>query len=159
SGSVVEAVEAVADLDRATLTVSISDSDLYEGHVQARVPRGSRLVLVAATWPEREMPGGERRAATPGAYVPDGGRPHLRQAITVSGETGSSVVIDGLVVDGNLVVDPGDLESLTVAHCTITGRLLVRSEEEELNSGLEVRIVRSVVGRVELDPSVPLFTA
>lgn len=153
--TIAEALLPVADVDHATFTAAISNSDLYAGDLAAAVPRGGRLVLVAATWPERELPGGERRAARPGVYVPDGVRPHVRGSITVSGEAGASVVIDGLVVEGDLIVDPGDLGSLTLAHCTIAGELRVRGEPEALNAGLEVRIVRSVLERIRLDESVP----
>jgi P2-related tail formation protein len=156
--TIAEALVPVSDVDRATFTVSISDSDLHAGGVAVAIPRGTRLVLVAATWPERELPRGERRAATPGVYAPDGVRPHVRGPIAVSGEAGSSVVIDGLALEGDLVVDSGDLGSLTVAHCTIEGELRVRGEPQAPNAGLEVRLVRSAVGRVRLSDAVPVIT-
>jgi hypothetical protein len=156
--TIAEAAAAIAGVDRATFTVSISDSDRHAGDVAVAVPRGTRLVVVAATWPERELPSGERRAPTPGVYAPDGLRPHVRGEITVSGEIGSSVVIDGLVLEGDLVVDPGELGSLTVAHCTIDGELRVRGEPSASNAGLEVRLVRSAIGRVRLGDAVPVVT-
>jgi hypothetical protein len=156
--TIAKALVAVSDLDRATLTVSISDSDRHAGSAAVAIPRGTRLVLVAATWPERELPRGERRAATPGVYAPDGVRPHVRGPIAVSGEAGSSVVVDGLLLEGDLVVDPGDLGSLTIAHCTIDGELRVRGEPGAANAGLEVRLVRSAVGRVRLSDAVPIVT-
>jgi hypothetical protein len=155
--TIAEGIVGVADADRVTFTVSISDSDRHAGNVSAAVPRGTRLVIVAATWPELELPRGGSRA-TPGVYAPDGVRPHVRGSITVSGDVGSSVVIDGLVLEGDLIVDPGELGSLTVAHCTIAGEIRVDGEPSAANAGLEVRLVRSAVGRVDLGDAVPMVS-
>jgi Phage tail protein (Tail_P2_I) len=158
AGTIAAALGHITDVDHATLTVSISDSDRHAGNATVAVPRGTRLVLVAATWPERELPGGERRAPTPGVYAPDGVRPHIKGPIRISGDVGSSVVIDGLVLEGDLIVDPGELASLTVAHCTIHGELRVGSKPSGPNAGLEVRLVRSALGRVRLGDAVPVIT-
>ena len=68
-------------------------------------------------WPTRACPAASGRGPGAGRYVPDGLRPHVRGTLTVTGGPGSSVVLDGLMLEGDVVVDPGDLGSLTVAQC------------------------------------------
>ena len=148
-----------------TTTVSVGDSTRYAGGVEVRVVGQTRLVLVAAHWPTRELPDGRVEAPVPGRYTPDGLRPHVTGDLRIVGEPGSSVVVDGLVVEGDLVVGPGDLGSLTLAHCTVTGS--VRLEAPSVapgdpavghNETLAVRVVRSVVGAIDLGETVPTIS-
>jgi hypothetical protein len=64
------------------------------------------------------------------------------------------VVVDGILLEGDLVVAPGTLGSLTVSQTTVTGR--VRTDlDDRTNGDLRVRVVRSVVGGIALGPVVP----
>ena len=143
---------------RATYTVSVGNSDRYAAAVAVDVPAGTRLVLVAADWPARVLPDGEVLGPVPGRYGPDGLRPCLRGSLTFRGGPGSSVVLDGLLVDGDVVVGPGDLGSLGVAATTVTGALRVESGEPGANGSLLVRVERSILGRLEAAPTVPAVT-
>ncbi|MGC0273293.1 phage tail protein [Pseudactinotalea sp. Z1739] len=143
----------------ATATVSIADSARYPANLAVEVPPGTRLVLVAARWRERVLPNGNVEAPAPGRYTPDGLRPHLRGTVQVTGGPGSSLVLDGLLLEGDLVIEPGDLGSLTIAHTTLTGSVQVRSEPEAANATLQVRLERAAVGAVAAGPSVPLLRA
>jgi len=78
--------------------------------------------------------------------------------VRVTGEPGASVVVDGLLVEGDLVVRPGDLGSLTLAHCTVSGEVRVEGGTSGRNEALSVRVVRSVVGAVVLDEAVPTIS-
>ncbi|MEO3807257.1 hypothetical protein [Nonomuraea sp. B1E8] len=137
-----------------TYVVSIADSATYPGDLAVTVPAGTRLVLVAATWPARRLPGGEVLAPVPGRYAPGGLRPHLRGTLRIDGGPGSSVVVDGLLIEGDLVVEPGRLGHLTVAHTTVTGALRAGSTTGRLH----LRLSRSMVGEVELARTVPLLS-
>jgi hypothetical protein len=142
--------------DRATYTVSISDSAHYPGALSVDVPAATRLVLVAAGWPTRTLPGGEVLTPVPGRYVPDGLRPHVRGTLTVTGEPGSSVVLDGLLLEGDVVIGPGDLGSLTVAQCTVTGTIRADAGAGGANASLQVRLVRSLASAVAVTGTVPM---
>lgn len=141
-----------------TATVSVADSTRYTGDVEVTVAAGSRLVLVAAHWPTRVLPDGRVEAPVPGRYAPDGVRPHVSGTVRITGEPGASVVVDGLLVEGDLVVRPGDLGSLTLAHCTVTGQVRVEGDSSGQNETLTVRVVRCVVGGVALDAAVPAIS-
>ena len=116
------------------------------------VAQGSRLVIVAARWPEPDG-GGPRR---PGAVDPAEVRPCLAGLLEVAG-TGTGdrpgiVEIDGLLVTGSLTVtspaspDEG-LGALRLAHVTLVpagGGLAVAAGNERL--AVDVR--RSLCGPV-----------
>ena len=115
-----------------TYVIAIGDDETYRGDLTVHVPAATRLVLVAATWAERVLPGGEVLPPPLGSYDPQGLRPHLAGTLTITGDGGSSVVLDGLVVTGDVVVGEGDvvvgesrLGSLAVSQCTIAGALRV----------------------------------
>ncbi|MGV8965787.1 MAG: hypothetical protein ACOH2F_05865 [Cellulomonas sp.] len=139
----------------STTVVSITDSGSWAGDLTVDLPPATRLVLVAATWTARLLANGEVRAPVPGQYAPDGQRPHVRGTLTVTGGAGSSLIIDGLVLEGDLVVPAGDLGSLTVSQATVTGTVRVNAGTVNRNHDLQVRLVRAAVGGVVVAPTVP----
>jgi len=153
-----DAFDGIAAAEGTTFTVSIEDNSSHAGDVHATVPEATRLVVVAASWPMQVLPDGTVRAPQPGEYAPDGLRPHVEGNLEVTGEPGSSVVIDGLVIEGDVVVRSGDLGALTVAHCTVTGSVRVLGAPSGPNAALQVRILRSVVGAVTVAGAVPIVT-
>jgi hypothetical protein len=138
-----------------TFVISVGDSASYPAALDVVIPPATRLVLVAAGWPERVLRTGQVLPAQPGVYVPDGLRPHLLGSLTVTGGSGSSLVLDGVVLEGDLVVTDGDLGALTVAQSTLTGRVRVAGDPGTPNGDLQLTAVRSVLGGVELDTPVP----
>ena len=62
------------------------------------------------------------------------------------------------MIEGDVVADPGDLGSLTVSQATVTGAVRARSGAEGANASLQVRLVRSVAGAVDLAGTVPIVT-
>lgn len=142
----------------STTTVSVAESNRYSGDVEVSVVAGTRLVVVAAHWPTRVLPDGRVEAPVPGRYTPDGLRPHVSGTLRITGEAGASVVVDGLLVEGDLVVRAGDLGSLTLAHCTVTGTVRVQGDASGRNETLAVRLVRCVAGAVDLDAAVPTIS-
>lgn len=136
----------------STTVVCVGDSGSWSGDLAVTVPARTRLVLVAATWTGRVLGDG---LPVPGEYAPVGLRPHVRGTLTVTGGAGSSLVVDGLVIEGDVVVTAGDLGSLALSQTTVTGRLWVRSGTANGNRALQVRLVRAEVGHVVIGAAVP----
>ncbi|HEX5727430.1 MAG TPA: phage tail protein [Longimicrobiaceae bacterium] len=152
-----EAVAAWNDQPAGTVgVIAVTDSRSYAesltGADRIRIPEGSHLLLVAADWPEPEEPGDPR---TPGRLLPQDLRPHLDGNVTVRGTAPAdsanpgSFALDGVLLEGVLTVQAGNLGALRVAHCTLAppaGRLTV----EAGNARLEVTVVRTIAGRVDV---------
>ncbi|GAA1579202.1 hypothetical protein GCM10009678_72290 [Actinomadura kijaniata] len=132
-----------------TFVITVADNATYVEDLTVTIPAATRLVIVAATPP----PGGP---ADPGEYDFAGLRPHLRGRIQVTGEPGSSLVLDGLVIEGDLTAAPGHLGSLTLAQSTLAGSLTVAGNPAGSTNGeLSVRLLRTVTGPVALAETVP----
>ena len=144
---------------RGTYVISIGDNGAYPGDLRLTVPEGARLVLVAASWPEQVLGGEETLPPRPGVYTPASLRPLLSGTLTLDGGAGSSVVLDGLVLDGDLEVADGQLGSLTVAQCTVSGTIRVVDPPVDTqgptHATLQVAVLRSMVGGVQVGRSVP----
>ena len=174
--SVVAAVSVVAagwadpakGLVGGTQVISVGDSETYQEDLQIGVPAMSRLVLVAANWLGHISPGGQWQAAVPGVYSPDGLRPRIVGDIVITGGTsadgtgdstgGGSVLLDGLVVEGDVIVAPGSLGSLTISQCTVAGRIVVDADPDGANRELSVAVRRSLVGGIDLADTVPTLS-
>ncbi|HEV8567990.1 MAG TPA: phage tail protein [Actinoplanes sp.] len=141
-----------------TFVVSVTDSGSYAEPLAVEIPAETRLVLVAATWPERRLPGDGRLPPVPGEYAPDGLRPHLGTSLTVTGGPGSSLILDGFLLDGDLLVQPGRLGALTVSQCTVAGVVRVAATGDASNRDLRVAVVRSIVDSLDLAGPVPLVS-
>lgn len=163
-GVVTTIAQALADVTAAwadpavaggTQVVSVTDSTEYPGGVTADLPPESRLVLVAARWEGRTVQDGTTEPPVPGVYSPEGVRPRITGDLHVSGGSGSSLVVDGFVVEGDVVVDPGALGSLTVSQCTVAGSVRVDADGAGPNRDVAVSVRRSVVGAVLAADTVP----
>ena len=126
-----------------TFVVAVGDSARYAVPAGApgatvTVPPATRLVVVGAAWRRRVTGPGEVEPPVVGRYEPQGLRPRLGGTLTVTGAgAGSSVVLDGLVVEGDVVV-AGTLGSLTLSSCTVGGRIRVTDAD-----GIVVRALLS----------------
>lgn len=138
-----------------TQVVSVADSETYAADLTIAVPAESRLVLVAAHWRGRQLLNGDIEAPVPGVYSPEGLRPHVLGDLHVTGARGASVLLDGLVVEGDVVIEPGELGSLTLSQCTVAGRVRVRSGAPGANRELAVSVRRSVVASLDAVDTVP----
>jgi tail protein P2 I len=134
-----------------TGVIAVADSATYTEDLDVQIPAGDRLVLVAADWPATDpmMP-------APGLdLLPQsarGLRPHLagRIQVTGTGGAGCEFILDGISVEGDLSVQPGDLGSLVLADGTLTAsRVTVTG-----NLHLAIRVLRSVLAGLTL-PGVP----
>jgi hypothetical protein len=153
----------VADNPTAFGIIAVMDSSTYEeslaGEDAIRMPRGSRLAIVAADWP---VVAGPPRSRGVGQVVADKLRPHILGNIEVTPEDGGDepgeLILDGLLVEGSLHVGPGGLDRLLLHHTTLVpgrGGLTVAGDDSGRNDRLTVRLWRTVCGPIALAESVP----
>lgn len=157
----------IAVMDSSTYAENLTGSSVID------VPAGCRLALVAADWPDREDPSAPvgsapRRAVgelSPDALI----RPHVIGAVSVRGTAPANsdrpgeVILDGLLVEGQVTVLLGNLGTMRVIDSTLVpsaGGLVVNAaanpqNKGQLNNGLSVAIDRSISGPVVLADTVP----
>jgi hypothetical protein len=128
------------------------------------VPAGSTLLLTAGTWPEAD--GSDTTGATPavGQLRLDDRRPHLRGSLTVTGGAGAGpavargrLLVDGMLLEGDVTVAAGDLGGLLLRHVTVvpgSGSVTVAGG----NRDLEVTIDGCVTGPVGIPADGPTLT-
>jgi len=142
----------IAVLDNATYMEALNNTR------RIRLPSGSKLAIVAAAWPIEELDAGVTRR-TRGELSPIHRRPVLLGPVMIDAadagtDTAGSLVIDGLVIGGNVTARPGgDLGALRLYNCTIgaTGPALERAVRATAdNTRMSLVIDRSIVSRVEL---------
>jgi hypothetical protein len=109
-----------------------------------RVPAQSRLLIVGGDWPEPRVNGQFEAADV---------RPHHVGDLVVHGDPGAGergrLAINGLLLEGSLRVDSGDLGRLEVAHSTIdphSGQFVV----EGGNDDLRVSLTACITGPIHL---------
>ncbi|MEH0553617.1 phage tail protein [Streptomyces sp. B21-101] len=143
-----------------TGVIVVMDSATYHedltGNQGIEIPPGNRLLLVAAHWPSGLAPQPpDTPASAPGPFTAAGPRPHLVGSLEVVAPHGRAarpgeLVLDGLSIEGRLTALPGDLDSLVVSDCTLTGRVLATD-----NPRLTVRLIRTVCAEVRLEGTLP----
>jgi len=145
--------------------IAILDSQTYEedltGHNGINIPEGSQLLIVAADWPEVDVPGGlpGEKERIIGQLSPDERRPHLFGNLEVEGtadessHTGGDLALDGLLVEGNLSILAGNLGNLRISHSTLVPHhhgIEVKSK----NDRLKIDLVRSICGPIKLTAAI-----
>ena len=141
-----------------TTVVSIGDSGSWDAVTAATIPDATRLVLVAAAWTPRVLASGAMMPPVPGVYAPDGLRPVLRGTVTVTGGAGAGLVLDGITVVGDLVVHAEGMTELTVSQATVTGTVRVLAGADPGANNLEVHVLHSMIGGLDLAPTVSAVT-
>lgn len=147
--------------------IVLMDNQTYDpGTVPIRVPEGSQLLIVAADWPRVRLPlpdvGEVRRS---GQWVPIGRRAHVLGDLAVVGTAPTEAIdpgqltLDGLLIEGSLTLEAGNLEHLRVAHCTLVpdqGGLvgMASSTEGKTNSRLTIEVDHSITGPLYLPQSL-----
>jgi hypothetical protein len=142
--------------------IAVLDSSTYKEDLNKTpitLPEGSRLLILAADWPAvRQSPMGTAKTLDP-----NGLRPHFLGPITVDGTAAADstnpgqLFIDGLLIEGQVTVQPGNLGMLALSHSTITptGGLTVQSSGGDTNDALVVNLYRSICGPISFDPNIP----
>jgi hypothetical protein len=136
-----------------------------------QIGAGRELLIVAADWPALAMPGQmgrqERRV---GQLSPQGRRVHLQGDLQVRGTADADsqnpgrILLNGLLLEGRLTVQPGHLGNLQIDHCTLlpaAGGLTVQPaptvsepKTELTNHDLQVQIGYSITGPLYLASTV-----
>lgn len=174
AGSLREAVQLWNAQPPGTIgVIAIMDSRTYAenltGADEIVVPAGSRLLLVGADWPREVGTFGPR---VPGRLAADRRRPHVIGDVAVRGSAPAEAIelgsacLNGLLIEGNVFVSPGNLAELQVTHGTIApmaGALVVQQPSPEQLAGLppaaraalrnerlEVTLERSIVGPIRV---------
>jgi hypothetical protein len=164
-----DAFGVIAVMDSSTYAESLTGSSVID------VPAGCRLAIIAADWPDREDPSAPvgsapRRAVgelSPDALI----RPHVAGAVSVRGSAPADsdrpgeLILDGLLVEGQVTVLLGNLRTIRVIDSTLVptaGGLVVNAsanpqKKGQLNNGLTVAIDRSICGPIALAETVPVL--
>lgn len=154
-GTLAEAVHAWNLQPAGTIgTIAVLDSRTYtenlSGASRIQIPEGSQLLIYAADLAEKQP------IAT---AIPKERRPHLDGDVSVVGAASADsdvqgeLIIDGLLIEGDVTVLKGQLGSLRLQHCTVVptkGELDVHDDNDELI----VRLLRSICGQVTLPSTV-----
>ncbi len=146
--------------------IAIMDSSSYAdslvGSHTVEVPPKCTLAIVAADWPV-----GEEDKREKGRLAPDGLLPHIASDISVHELTDEQIaglpaesdlgelILDGLLIEGQITVRAGDLGRLTVNHCTVhpSGKALrvnSSSAASRTNDRLSVHVERSIAGWIDI---------
>lgn len=142
----------IAVLDSATYS-----DDLTDAAHRIIVPAGAQLAIVAAGWPDRALGGGafERHA---GDLSPVSRRPHVQSKLVVEGTpqpgaAAGALILDGLLVEGEIEIADGDLGAIELRHGTFgagpaaLGKGLAVTAN---NARLNVLIDHSIIGAIGL---------
>lgn len=149
-----EAVGVIVIMDSRTYQAPATTIDLLDGSV---------LVIVAGRWPEAEIDGFPARRT--GDIDANRQRPHVigdlvaRGSTAAGSATGGGFVLNGLLVEGTVRIDPGDLTRVDLAACTVTGPPtsveIVSADPDpdpaalnQTNGSLEISVARSIIGRI-----------
>lgn len=145
--------------------IAVLDSSTYKDDLNKTpitMPAGSRLLIVAADWAaQRQSPAGTAKTLDP-----DGLRPHFLGPISVQGTApeGSpnpgQLFIDGLLIEGQVTIQAGNLGTLGLSHSTITpgGGLTVQTAAGATNDTLVVNLYRTICGPITF-PAAPISSA
>lgn len=145
--------------------ITILDSATYAENLTTPsrlidLPAGARLAIVAAGWPTEPGAGGTRRRK-PAQLTPQDRRPHVASTLRVKGTAGGvgdagTLILDGLLVEGLVRVEAGDLGRLEVRHCTLGAGakamgpgLIVAGGAAGDNTRLNLRIDHSITGTID----------
>jgi len=145
--------------------IAIMDSRTYRddltGEHAIRIPESSQLLIVAADWPAIE----DSDSLVVSQFAARDLRPHLLGNIDVSGNAGADgqgpgeLVLDGILIEGKITVQEGDLGSLKVAHCTlIPGKesieVLYSGEVLLRNDALKLTVEGTICGGIVLSDTI-----
>ncbi|HMO76904.1 MAG TPA: hypothetical protein PKD99_10835 [Sphingopyxis sp.] len=167
-GSLAEAIERWNDAAAAGMRGLILmldnasyDQDLTDAAHILRIPRDAMLAITAAAWPAvREANNVMRRDLA--ALAPAHRRPHIRSDLRIraaapeAGGEGGALILDGLLIEGEIAVMAGGLGSLSLRHATVgasAGGLAKGLRVISQNAGLAVEVDHCITGPLALGPA------
>lgn len=172
--TLVEAVEAWnLKAPGATGIISIIDSATYAANIHIKIPDQSRLLVIAADWPLREdlnNPVAAPQRVTTDLAASDV-RPLIKGNVAITGtaatnvQTGGTIALNGLLIEGDLTVLAGNLNSLDITHTTQIPdsgdfETMTAVSDPAANQWLRINLYRSIIGKTNLhDTALESFTA
>lgn len=135
----------------------IDNSTYDEGPITIDIKKGSRLLIVSADWPEI---GTNPARRVIGKIAPQGRRAHVVGDLTVNGDSAGELWMDGLLLEGQLVLSATggeDLGKLSLFHTTLlpkSGGLRVTGSHERLT----IELKKCVTGALQLSSTNPTLT-
>ena len=148
--------------------IAIMDSHTYAEDLTAKpivMHDSSQLLIVAADWPAARQAG----PPTSKTLAPDGFRPHLRGSIAAIGDAAATsenpgaLFIDGLLIEGSITINNGNLGTFGLAHSTVWpgGSLNVDSSGTAGgdNASLALSLYRTICGPISLNASQAALNA
>jgi hypothetical protein len=152
--------------------ISITDSRSYIEDLTIIIKEKSRLLIVAAGWPERAVENGTAGEThrIKGDITAEDLRPHIGGNIQITGTVNSpnlpelsagEVSFNGLLVEGKATVLRGNLGSLHFVHCTLVrgkGGLEVEAgtTPDDSNEWLSIELSQSICAFVNLNSTAAL---
>ena len=146
-----------------TGVIAITDNATYredlKGDSIVKIPEGSMLVIASADWPAVIQSDGTPMWI-PGDLEPDEKRGHLAGSVSIKSLAGADslsmgdMVIDGMMIQGEVGVRSGNLGRLRLSHCTFK-TLHDKTAGAAKNENLRVEIHRSICGPVSFETQVP----
>lgn len=141
--------------------ITILDSSTYsETFPTIQIPEDSFLLIVAADWPLEAIDGSPNLPQhVLGSVTAEGVRPHLLGNLSVEGKAPAnsnspgSIILSGLWIEGSLRVAPGNLDKLSIDHCTLIpdkGGLTVDGS----NSNLSLLVDHSISGPIAIEDTI-----
>ncbi|MGP1372614.1 MAG: hypothetical protein ACTS3T_07300 [Almyronema sp.] len=140
--------------------IALLDSQTYtETWPTIAIPAGSQLLVVAADWPLESQAATAERSL--GQVAPEFLRPHLVGKLSVVGtappgsDTPGNLYLNGLLVEGALTVQSGNLAQLQLDHCTLVpfSRSLPVADSlvvEASNPLLHLRLNHTLTGPIQI---------
>lgn len=168
AASLIDAITAWNAISTPTVgRVVVMDSESYVGDLTAAnhivITDSSNLTVLAAAWPFPHLADGDLTRVI-GDITVSGVRPHVQGSVEVEGVGGAGhgeLTLNGLLIEGDMTVLPGDLGELTIDHCTLvpgtgSGKLVVNAGSPigKRNSTLGLNINRSILTSVKTAQSV-----
>lgn len=135
--------------------ISITDNSSYAGDLEVIVGENSRLLIVAAEWPEIIPPEGGRRGV-PGRFTAAGCQTHVHGNVTVRslGERGGYLFLNGLLIEGSLDVAEGRLGQLSLRHSTLVpGNGFLPEGYPRMQRAPSINVL-ATTGSLEIDHSI-----
>ena len=148
-------VGVISIMDNSIFTENLTDAN------SINIPEGSRLFIVAGQWPRMpvmdSVPGHMERQI--GQLVLDQTRASFVGNMSITGtapfdsELGGEFFLNGISIQGNVLIESGNLSSVRVDHCTSfpsKGGISIGANNQDLS----VFVNRSVTGRISTTSSL-----
>ncbi len=146
--------------------IAIMDNQLYakdHGTIEVKIHENSKLLIVAAGWPEEDDPvTPELKKRINGHVVPEGRHPYLKSDIEVTGTASEEnlepgdLILNGLLIGGNVKLKNGNLGLLQIDHCTIvpnSGGIIIEpiSPGTVKQSLTSINVLSSICGSISAE--------